>query len=84
MQYINGVLMINIRKTDYTLSDKDEIMFNGDCWQIISKKNKHKEFPLISKNKIKNMLKNNWIEFKEKRLFTYSEVEIYKITKSIT
>jgi len=78
MEYINGVLKISVRRKFYHLSEVDEIMFNGACWQITSKR----DVPVIAKNKIKTLLKNKWIEFKEKRQTNFSEVDIYRVMQT--
>lgn len=84
MEYINGVLKIPIRRRDYYFSEKDEIMFNGKCWIAISKHDIRGASPTIAKDKIKLLLKNGWIEFKENRKTIYSEVEIYQVTQPLT
>jgi hypothetical protein len=80
-------MIIKCGRREFDLNEKDEIMYNGACYQIITRKYRqgwNELTPVIAINIVKKLIKEGKIIFKEKRKSRWSDeliLDIYKIDK---
>jgi len=78
-------MKIKCRNNEYDLNEKDEILYNGNCYQILTRSagsGWNTYTPIIAMNKAKKLIKEGKIVFKEKREFSFGkELDIYKISE---
>lgn len=76
-------MKISCNRVEYTLDNTDLIMFNGNCYQIVTKKVTQRGFcggypPIIAKSKAKKLIKDNIlieVNKNEKDGLTYYQIK---------
>ncbi len=72
-------MKVKCGRAEYDLNKDDEIMYNGACYQIITRLAKDCSSPTIAKKRAKDMIKSGKLVLKEKRKMHYNyTVDIYK------
>ena len=75
------MLLVKCGRCNFELTLEDKIMYNGFCYQIITREigiGRNTSIPKIPKNKAENLIKEGKLVFSHKEMRTI-EVEIFKI-----
>jgi len=77
-------MIVKCGRREFNLGENDEIMYNGVCYQIITKKYSkgfNKYIPKIAKNKAEKMIKDGVLIYDRTETRINMELKYYKINK---
>jgi hypothetical protein len=76
-------MLVKCGRVEIDLTNKDEVMYNGHCYQITSRKVGHgwnTSIPMIAKRTAEKMIKDGKLVLERKEIGIV-DVEIYKISE---
>ena len=72
------MLLVKCGRKEYELELSDEIMYNGACYQITTKKKFNEPNPILAKRKAEELIKNGDLVLSRVEDFCGMKMEIYK------